>query len=256
MNHDSLDPEIRIRARKPVENIVEQIARCEALPLLWRLMIGYFRDRGYGAACYFTCGHGEPGTPPGPIGAPVHHGFRPDVINAYLSSNYENIDIVPRMTLAQGRPLRWTQVWAGVETTEEERVFLALLRSVELGDGFTLPCYGPAGRNAYVAIGSMMLDARTDEASVREMHLSAQASHLRICEFTTSEPSQGKPLSAREREILDWVARGKSNSVIADILCISAGTVDTYLRRIYEKLGVSDRTSAAVRGIGRGLIAA
>lgn len=219
-------------------------------------MIGYFRDRGYGAVCYFTCGHGDPGTAPGPLGPPVHHGFPPAVIDAYLGSNYEQIDIVPRMTLAQGRPLRWTEVWAGVETTEEERVFLALLRSVELGDGFTLPCYGPAGRDAYVSIGGMMPDARMDEVSVREMHLSAQAAHVRICELTPAEPVQGKPLSAREREILDWVARGKSNGVIADILCISAGTVDTYLRRIYEKLGVSDRTSAAVRGIGMGLIAA
>lgn len=257
LNHDTLDLENPHKGKsKPVDNVVEQIARCETLPSLWRLMIGYFRDSGYGAICYFTCGHGEPGSLPGPVGAPIHHGFRPAVIEAYLNSNYEQIDIVPRMTLAQGKPLRWRQVWAAIETTEEERQFLALLRAVDLGDGFTLPCYGPGGRDGYVSIGSMTPDARMDDASVREMHLSAQAAHLRICEFTAGEPSHGKPLSAREREILDWVARGKSNSVIADILCISAGTVDTYLRRIYEKLGVSDRTSAAVRGIGMGLIAA
>ncbi|MCE7798659.1 LuxR family transcriptional regulator [Sphingobium sufflavum] len=239
-----------------MENVVEQIARCETLPLLWRLMIGYFRDRGYGAVCYFTCAPGEPGQSPGPVAPPVHHGFSAAVIEAYLGSNYEQIDIVPRMTLAHGRPLRWSEVWAGVETTDEERRFLTLLREVQMGDGYTLPCYGPNGRNGYVAIGGMGAQSVTDEASLREMHLSAQAAHLRICEFTLTEPQRGKPLSAREREILDWVARGKSNSVIADILCISAGTVDTYLRRIYEKLGVSDRTSAAVRGIGMGLIAA
>jgi DNA-binding CsgD family transcriptional regulator len=219
-------------------------------------MISYFHDRGYGAICYFINGPGEPGSLRGPATAPIHHGFSPAVIETYLNSNYEQVDIVPRLTLAQGRPLRWTEVWAGVEKTEEERRFLALLRGVDLGDGFTLPCYGPNGGNAYVAIGNMMEGARTDEPSVREMHLSAQAAHLRICAFTTDERNRGKSLSAREREILDWVARGKSNGVIADILSISAGTVDTYLRRIYEKLGVSDRTSAAVRGIGMGLIAA
>ena len=69
-------------------------------------------------------------------------------------------------------------------------------------------------------------------------------------------PWAKNPLSGREMEILDWVARGKSNSVIAEILNLSAGTVDTYLRRIYDKLDVSDRTSAAVRGVGMGLIAA
>ena len=52
------------------------------------------------------------------------------------------------------------------------------------------------------------------------------------------------------------MAQGKSNGVIADILSISPGTVDTYLRRIFEKLDVTDRTSAAVKGVSMGLIRA
>lgn len=239
-----------------MDNIVEQIARCESLPGLWQIMIAYFRDRGYGAVCYFTCGPGEPGHGPGPTGAPIHHGFRPAAVEAYLNADYEHLDIVPRLALARGKPLRWREVWASVELNEEEAAYLALMQAVEMGDGYSLPCYGPGGRNGYIGIGRMADDARTDEPCLREMHMMAQSAHLRIGDFTVSEPIRGKPLSAREREILDWVARGKSNGVIADILSISAGTVDTYLRRIYEKLGVSDRTSAAVRGIGMGLIAA
>ena len=52
----------------------------------------------------------------------------------------------------------------------------------------------------------------------------------------------------------NWVAKGKSNSVIADIIGISPNTVDTYLRRIFEKLEVSDRVTAALRGLAIGLI--
>ncbi len=48
--------------------------------------------------------------------------------------------------------------------------------------------------------------------------------------------------------MLGWVARGKSNALIGDILGISGATVDAHLRRIYLKLGVFDRISAAVRG--------
>ncbi|MFT3967987.1 MAG: LuxR C-terminal-related transcriptional regulator [Sphingobium sp.] len=242
-----------------VDNIVGQIAGCETLPQLWRLMIGYFRERGYQAVSYFACGPGEPGAGPGVgpgVAAPIHHGFNPAAVEAYLSVQYEQVDIVPRLTMAQGRPLRWSEVWASVELTDEERRYLSLMRAVDIGDGFSLPCYGPANRNGYVGIGRMAPEARTDDLALREMHMTSQAAHLRILDFTISGPSRGKSLSAREREILDWVARGKSNGVIADILSISPGTVDTYLRRIYEKLGVSDRTSAAVRGIGMGLIAA
>ncbi|MCW2404603.1 DNA-binding NarL/FixJ family response regulator [Sphingobium sp. B1D7B] len=52
------------------------------------------------------------------------------------------------------------------------------------------------------------------------------------------------------------MAKGKSNNVIAKILSVAPGTVDTYLRRVFNKLGVADRTTAAVKGVGMGLIQA
>lgn len=52
-------------------------------------------------------------------------------------------------------------------------------------------------------------------------------------------------ITAREAEVLLWIARGKSNRNIAEILKISARTVDKHLEQIYTKLGVENRTSAA-----------
>jgi DNA-binding CsgD family transcriptional regulator len=235
-------------------NVVEEIAHCETLPRLWKIMLSFFNDKGYGACFYFACGGSKPDEAPG--ATPVHHGFSPAVVNAYLAFDYQRVDIVHRTAMALGKPLRWSDAWAAVDTTAEEQSFLAVMRGVELGDGFTLPCYGPNGRDGYVGIGRMSDQSCTDAGTLREMHLSAQAAHLRICDLSLCKPGPDKALSAREREVLDWVARGKSNGVIADILSISAGTVDTYLRRIYDKLDVADRTSAAVRGVGMGLIAA
>jgi DNA-binding CsgD family transcriptional regulator len=54
-------------------------------------------------------------------------------------------------------------------------------------------------------------------------------------------------LTAREREVLDWVAAGKTNRDIATILGASARTVEKHLERVYEKLGVETRTAAAMR---------
>ena len=63
-------------------------------------------------------------------------------------------------------------------------------------------------------------------------------------------------LSEREREVLGLLAEGLSNPAIAKRLFLSEGTVRNYLTVIYEKLGVSDRTQAAVlaarHGLGRG----
>jgi DNA-binding CsgD family transcriptional regulator len=54
-------------------------------------------------------------------------------------------------------------------------------------------------------------------------------------------------LTAREREILAWVARGKTNPEIARVLWISPGTVRKHLENVYDKLGVH---TAAARFLG------
>jgi DNA-binding CsgD family transcriptional regulator len=51
-------------------------------------------------------------------------------------------------------------------------------------------------------------------------------------------------LSQRETEILVWVARGKANADIADILGISVRTVHKHMERIYQKLGIDNRHAA------------
>jgi DNA-binding CsgD family transcriptional regulator len=57
-------------------------------------------------------------------------------------------------------------------------------------------------------------------------------------------------LTPREREILAWVARGKTNPEIAETLWIAPTTVRRHLEHIYSKLGVHTRTAAAARLLG------
>jgi DNA-binding NarL/FixJ family response regulator len=61
-------------------------------------------------------------------------------------------------------------------------------------------------------------------------------------------------LSARETQVLHSLAQGLSNKEIAAALGLSVGTVKTHLRHIFRKIGVSDRTSAAV-AVLRGSVA-
>jgi len=52
-------------------------------------------------------------------------------------------------------------------------------------------------------------------------------------------------LTPRETEVLSWLAKGKTNRDIADILGMSPRTVNKHLEHIFEKLGVETRTAAA-----------
>jgi DNA-binding CsgD family transcriptional regulator len=55
------------------------------------------------------------------------------------------------------------------------------------------------------------------------------------------------PVTQRESEVLLWIAKGKSNRDIGDILGLSSRTVNKHLEQIYVKLGVENRASAAVK---------
>lgn len=57
------------------------------------------------------------------------------------------------------------------------------------------------------------------------------------------------PVTPREREVLAWLAAGKTDKDIGAILGMSPRTVQKHLQHIYEKLGVETRTSAVVRAM-------
>ena len=69
-----------------------------------------------------------------------------------------------------------------------------------------------------------------------------------------SEHIGSEELTPAEANILRMIVGGKSNKEIAYALDISENTVKTHASNIYDKLGVSDRTSAATMAIKRGLV--
>jgi two-component system NarL family response regulator len=107
-----------------------------------------------------------------------------------------------------------------------------------------------AGAQAYVLKDSFRAEILQ---AVRAVH-AGRALVPRDIEQRLKERRAAASLSPRELEVLQRVARGQSNKIIAGALGISEGTIKTHLLNIYAKLGVSDRTAATTAAIARGII--
>lgn len=83
-------------------------------------------------------------------------------------------------------------------------------------------------------------------AAARLVHAIADDAHPRI--------EQPERLTRRERDVLELIARGQSNKRIALELGISEKTVKTHVGHLLAKLGVSDRTQAALMAVQEGLV--
>jgi DNA-binding NarL/FixJ family response regulator len=73
-------------------------------------------------------------------------------------------------------------------------------------------------------------------------------------EFSQQDDKGHDLLTPREREVLQWVARGKTNREIADALVISENTVKNHMRNILSKLHLSNRAQAMTYALRKGLV--
>jgi DNA-binding NarL/FixJ family response regulator len=108
------------------------------------------------------------------------------------------------------------------------------------------------------AVGYLLKDTEPDElrravraAARGESPLSPKAAGALVAART--EGGEAPDLSRREREVLTLVAEGLPNKLIARRLEISEKTVKAHLTRVYQQIGVTDRTQAAIWARRQGL---
>jgi DNA-binding NarL/FixJ family response regulator len=103
---------------------------------------------------------------------------------------------------------------------------------------------------------TQVVHTRTTPAlSVRNMGIATLGETMLLLELQSEGSAASSRLShaaltPRETEVLSWLAKGKTNRDIADILGMSPRTVNKHLEHIFEKLGVETRAAAAALASG------
>jgi len=242
---------------------------------LWALLLSYCKEQGIARVSYHHHGHDEvwgrgsehSADPqaldrvresvirsPTPNFHIVAHGFPREWVDRYVDDRLYTIDPIPELARRTAEPFLWSDTARMTELLDKQAAYLDALDTTVTGDGVAIQVFGPNMRHGYFGFGFSAPKAQITPAKMAEFQIVAQLLHLRACTLIEASNSAEVALSPREREVLGWMAQGKSKSVIAQILDVSVHTVDTLVRRIFRKLEVVDRTTAVLKAVNLGLI--
>jgi len=235
-----------------LQNTLELIGHSESYEELWIKLFSYMSFCDINALTY----HHLSST--GALGLEDHHVVKKQFSSA-VDDQTDILEFVFDLKLRKGaRVMDQPKYWSYSAEAANDLIVengasphLSVSNSI---NAVTIPVHGPGGRNGCFSLSYNEMDEVLFEQKLRLLQWACQNAHLQYCKLYEATSNNYPKLTERETEILTWVAKGKSNSVIAQILGISHHTVNTYLRRCFLKLGTSDRTSLALIGISHGLI--
>ncbi|MDC0738508.1 autoinducer binding domain-containing protein [Cognatishimia sp. SS12] len=173
----------------------------------------------------------------------------------YQDQELHNLDPTLQAAMRSVAPVDWMRL----RHDSNFRAVFDQARDFGIGEcGLTIPIRGPYGE-----FGMLSVTRKCSEAEWAKLKRNVLAELQPVASHVHDHIMQSEPLtrilhhpnlSLREIEILQWIAAGKSQQDIADILSISNRTVEVHLRSAREKLVALTTAQAVGRAIGLSLI--
>jgi DNA-binding CsgD family transcriptional regulator len=163
----------------------------------------------------------------------------------YQKNDYVRHDLAPTIARLTAHPFTWREAMQGKEQSQAQIDFNKWVASLGVVDGFAVPIHYPgADFGLCVSVANHPIDDPNERLALHTASLFAHQ-RCRTLGGLTEASSVKTLLTPREIECLRWVLKGKSDTDIAKILCISHTTVHFHIERVKRKLGVKTRTQAA-----------
>lgn len=181
-------------------------------------------------------------------------------VRHYAERNYVSIDPVVIYGPRHQLPFTWQEVARPEEMTALQRQIFKEAAEVGIIDGMSIPIHGRNGEYAGVAL---VPDGDSHRARMDVVNSQRHLAHLYSLYYHNHTSShllesylkRERPrLTPREREVLTWVARGKSSWEVSTILSVSERTVLYHIENAKRKLDVSSRTHLVVKALMANLI--
>lgn len=180
-------------------------------------------------------------------------------ISRYQEEVYSSCDPIIRDCFEARLPIRWTESYRSNSRSKKESAMMSDAWEHGYKRGLTVPVHGPNGEVGVLSLYSDLTDSeflRVTDETMYDVHLITHYFHDAVQSKLRSEPviPMPIPLTGRETEILQWTVQGKTAWEIGSILSISERTVNFHIQNVMEKFGVHNKTQAAARAIGMGML--
>ena len=178
-----------------------------------------------------------------------------EFIERYIEKNYVVRDPVITELRKTVHPYSWGDIRARRDLSKTERAIMDEGRDFGARDGFTIPIVTLSGTmSLFCPCGLEPNLSERARAALEIIGMYAdQALKRAVLQNQREEPAH-TPLTPREREIMQWVATGKTDEEIGGILSIGATTVTSHVENAKQKLDAFRRTYAVVQALRFGEI--
>lgn len=178
-----------------------------------------------------------------------------DYVEHYIEKNHVVRDPVMTELRHNLNPCSWSDIRNSRELSRAERTIMDEAREFDVCDGLTIPIVAESGSiSLFCPCGKEPNLTQRARAALEIIGIYSHHALHRANLQNQRKAVVHTPLTPREREIMQWVASGKTDEEIADILSIGTTTVTTHVENAKQKLDAFRRTYAVVQAIRYGEI--
>jgi len=173
----------------------------------------------------------------------------------YIDNHYVEYDPVYRKGLTAKTPWTWEEIMREKISKKSQRV-MDEAGEFKLCSGAGVSIHHPYGGITGIGFASPQKHIRTDRDALSQIYLASVQMIVVLSEITGKGSTDRGILriTKREKEVLNWIAAGKTKSEIADILSLSESSVKRYCENIASKFETNNLPSAVARALRIGII--
>jgi LuxR family quorum sensing-dependent transcriptional regulator len=176
-------------------------------------------------------------------------------VENYIGKNHVARDPVVTELRRTLNPFSWGDVRARRDLSKAEKTIMDEAREFDVREGMTIPIVSRSGTvTLFCPCGREPDISERARAAIEIIGIYSNHALKRALLQQQRNEAARTPLTPREREIMQWVAIGKTDDEIADILSIGTTTVTTHVEHAKQKLDAFRRTYAVVQAIRLGEI--